>query len=230
MKGPHRRNPIHFQLFLAFLCTLGCSTLTAGNDYLLENARSETMDGSPSPGASAATEHAEILPSKTTGCTPTNTVTKTPTPSPPTPTPSPTPTVKYNGPGSYSIHKCATYHPVGGSSFVEYERLCIPTINVQGDLSLQVVVIWTVKISEMYYYIKQPDSDNHYIYLQDDNRNVYNHTKAGGCAAAPHEFWGTAPQDCTGWFLFPTPRASAESFILFDSKNGFSIPDIVLLS
>jgi hypothetical protein len=94
---------------------------------------------------------------------------------------------------------------------------------------MQFNVNWEAEIVGLNCYVFQPDLYNHYKYLEDDLRNVYNHIETGGCAAAPVEFCTHDFDDCNGWFVFPPANSGSNSFRFIDTLNKIYIDNIVLL-
>jgi hypothetical protein len=186
----------------------------------------------------AGTVPSAVPPADTRTCTytlsptgiPTLTPSFTSTPSfTPTSTPTFTETPPYNLPGSYSISKCATFpRPAGAPENIVSVTVCVVTVKVKDDRSMQFNMTWTVlQNGQSGCYILPTDVYNHHLYLEDDLKNEYQYTDAGGCASVPYEFC-FMKTDCHGWFLFPPAQPGAKSFRFVDMDHLVYIDDIVL--
>jgi hypothetical protein len=188
--------------------------------------RSLTPTGTDTPARPSAP-----APTDTPAATHTNAFTPTPTDTPTiafTPTPSFTPTPGFNAPGEYPVRKCGSFAPGGVyAAGIENVRVCIESVRVNDDRTMQFNVRWRVSFKDAYTFPVGPYAGDKNILLIDDLENEYHHTQVGGCAAAATELT-TDRSECAGWFLFPAASPGATSFRFIDFLHLMSIDGIVL--
>jgi hypothetical protein len=201
----------------------------------------------PTPTPTATATATSTLTSTPT-CTQTPTFTLTPTDTP-TSTITLTPTPVYNAPGNYPIKDKCLFFSIAQVPYdpcylpecyhepiVAYGNItvCLGYVLVYENLNMEFGVFYSLSTSKGFTgdVSKAADTNNHAVFLTDNNSRAYEHIQVGGCATTKLKTSKT--KSCSGWFLFPPAKPGATSFVFHYSLPGRwpkdMLTDIVLIS